>query len=267
MTETSRTTRLVALAIALVPFFLSTPLGAQTIDRCHEDSRSRRPSYCEERTYRLRATTSLDVDATNGGITVTGWDRNEISVVARVRATAASEADARELAAQIEVIARNGRVRADGPRAGRGRSWSVSYDVRVPHATDLRLESTNGGLGVSDVVGTLGLRTTNGGIRLARVDGDVRGRTTNGGIDVQLEGDGWRGSGLELETTNGGVTLALSEGYSARVVGRTTNGGIATDFPLTVQGRIGRRLEGDLGRGGSPIRVTTTNGGIRLQRR
>jgi hypothetical protein len=37
---------------------------------------------------------------------------------------------------------------------------------------------------------------------------DVRGRTTNGGVNVQLNGNTWKGVGLNVETTNGGVNLS-----------------------------------------------------------
>ena len=38
------------------------------------------------------------------------------------------------------------------------------------------------------------------------------------------------------------------------------------DFPITVQGRIGRSLSTDLGNGGQTIRATTTNGGVEIRR-
>jgi len=45
----------------------------------------------------------------------------------------------------------------------------------------------------------------------------------------------------------------------------TTNGGIHTDFPVTVQGSLStKRLSGTIGAGGRDLRVSTTNGGIKL---
>ena len=100
----------------------------------------------------------------------------------------------------------------------------------------------NGGLSVSDVTGVLRLETTNGGIHLEAVGGDVVAETTNGGMNVLLDGDRWEGKGLEAITTNGGVRVRVPEGYSARLETGTTNGGIDIDFPVVVQGRIGRRV-------------------------
>jgi hypothetical protein len=62
------------------------------------------------------------------------------------------------------------------------------------------------------------------------------------------------------------VNLVVPEGYSAHLEAATTNGGFSVDFPITVSGRIGRRLSADLGSGGAPVRVVTTNGGVRVTR-
>lgn len=47
----------------------------------------------------------------------------------------------------------------------------------------------------------------------------------------------------------------------------TRNGQIRLGFPVTVQGRLDRNLNVDLGSGGPPIRVRTTNGGVRVTER
>lgn len=252
-----------------------SPLAAQEsaeewLERCRaEGDRNDRAVHCEVRETTLAATGALEVNARpNGGVTVEGWDRNEVRVLARVRTQARTEAEARELAGEVSVQAEGGRVRSEGPRGESWdrRGWSVSYQVFVPRRTDLDLTSTNGGLRVAAVEGDLELSTTNGGISLEGVAGAVRGRTTNGGLDVRLDGARWNGSGLDLETTNGGVTLTVPADYSARLETRTVNGGMQVDFPITVQGRIGRRIEADLGSGGAPIRVETTNGAVRIRR-
>ncbi|MFW6192942.1 MAG: DUF4097 family beta strand repeat-containing protein [Gemmatimonadota bacterium] len=148
-----------------------------------------------------------------------------------------------------------------------GENWSVNYRIRVPVSTDLRIESTNGGVDVVGIDGDLELDTTNGGISLADVSGSVRAHTTNGGIDLHLSGSTWRGSGLDAHTTNGGVRLTVPDGFAARLEAETVHGDIQTDFPITVQGRIGKELSGDLNGGGPTVRLETTNGGISIERR
>lgn len=236
---------------------------AQQDDWCDADDRDSRRT-CEVREFEVSTSGHLRVDATpNGGVSVYAWDRNEVRILAKVVVRGEDGARAAEIADDISISTR-GTIEADGPRTGRGESWSVSFRIWVPSSYDLDLESRNGGLGVEGVEGTLDLLTTNGGIHLEDVAGDVSARTTNGGLSVVLSGSAWDGAGLDAQTTNGGVTLVVPDGYSAHLEAGTRNGGLTIDVPITVSGRFGRRIAADLGAGGAPIRVTTVNGSIRI---
>jgi DUF4097 and DUF4098 domain-containing protein YvlB len=129
------------------------------------------------------------------------------------------------------------------------------------------LNSTNGGISIDNVQSRMDLKTVNGGVTLKRVGGDVRGRTSNGGVTVTLEGSTWDGEGLDIQTSNGGVNLAIPASYSAHLETRTNNGSLRVDFPITVQGRIDRSLSMDIGSGGPTIKVVSSNGGVRVTRR
>ena len=77
----------------------------------------------------------------------------------------------------------------------------------------------------------------------------------------------WDGRGMDVETTNGGLTMYVPDGYNARLETGTVNGGIDLDFPITIQGRMTRRnITTELGDGGPLIRAPTTNGGVRIRR-
>jgi len=119
------------------------------------------------------------------------------------------------------------------------------------------------------VNGNLRFDTTNGGVRLQDVGGRVNGETRNGGLDVRLNGTRWDGDGLDVQTSNGGVTLSIPDGYNAELETRTVNGGLRIDFPITVQGELSSRrgISTTLGSGGPPVRVRTTNGGVKINRR
>jgi hypothetical protein len=230
---------------------------------------SRRARACEIRNLTVPATGALSVEAgPNGSIRVTGDDRRDVQVRARVQAWGDDEADAESIAKEVIVRADEGTVRAEGPERRGSRGWNVSYELLAPRAIDLVLETTNGGISVADVRGDLTIETVNGGIHLEDLAGNVRGRTTNGGVEASLAGDAWEGEGLDLKTTNGGVRLRVPEDYSARLETVTVNGGIDIDFPVTVQGRVGRReMSTTLGEGGALIRAATTNGGVHVSRR
>ncbi len=223
--------------------------------------------HCEVREATLRADRSvIDVDASpNGGVRVEGWDRDEILVRAKVVTRARTESDARAMAQEVELDL-GGRIHASGPKTGNNEGWWVSFRVYVPHSSNLKLESVNGGISISQVAGEIDFRTTNGGVVLEALAGDVNGSTTNGGLKVELAGDGWDGAGLDVRTTNGGVKLRIPDGYNAELESGTVNGGFRIEFPITVQGRIDRRINAVLGDGGKKIKVHTTNGGVVVER-
>lgn len=241
------------------------------LDQCRDGrGRSNGDSerFCEVREKRLDPTRSLDVDGRqNGGVSVHGWDRSEILVLAKVQADGEDMGEARDLASQIDIVTDEGRLRAEGPSTRRHQSWAVSYEVWAPRQTDLHLTTQNGGVSVEDIDARLDLRAVNGGIALHGVSGYVHGETTNGPLNVQLDGDRWRGAGLDLRTTNGPVNLDIPDGYSARLETGTVNGGMRIDFPVTLQGNIGRRITTDLGNGGATIHAVTTNGPVNIRRR
>ena len=236
-------------------------------DDNYGDDRARHNEVREFSVPASGATMTVDA-APNGGISVEGEARGDIQVRACVSATATTPEEARALAQRVEVTATANRVGADGPRSlGRRESWHVSYQLVVPSRTSMSLQTTNGGISLSDVEGEIDFRTVNGGVTLKRLAGNVRGRTSNGGIDVELDGATWNGDGLQVETQNGGVKMAIPSNYSARLETGTVNGRMNIDFPVTVQGRIGRTIDTQLGSGGPLIRVRTSNGGVNIRQK
>jgi hypothetical protein len=259
----SRTLAAVAAAFLLLPACLDAQTPTLTCDRERDDDR---PRFCEIREVTLGARRPVAIDGgPNGGIRVRGWDRDDIRLIARVETWAASDDRARELAADVKV-AHDRTIRSAGPASERREGWAVSFEAFVPRRSDLELEALNGGIRITDVHGRIRFEVTNGGVALAGLGGDVSGRSTNGGISLQLSGATWDGAGVDVRTANGGVRITVPDGYAARLETGTTNGGLQFDFPVTVQGRLNRRVEVDLGAGGPPIRVLTTNGGVVVRR-
>jgi DUF4097 and DUF4098 domain-containing protein YvlB len=235
---------------------------------CRDDWHSDRLlSHCEIKEQTLPAAGAISVDGRqNGGVSVKGWDRNEILARTRIQTAAPTQAEADALAQQITIQTAGAKIFANGPESRRDYYWSVSYEVFVPRRSDLSLTAHNGGIAISDVQGKLDFTTSNGGVALRRVGGTVHGGTTNGGLSIELSGDRWEGEEMDVKTTNGGISMSLPENYSAHLETGTVNGNLSIDFPVTVQGRITRELAVNLGSGGPTIRAMTTNGGVRVKR-
>ena len=213
----------------------------------------------------------VNVDANqNGGVSVKGEDRSDVLIRACVQAWANTDVEAKTIVDAVRINT-SGTIKADNPT---DKNLSVSYEIRVPRNTDLNITAHNGGISISDVNGTLNFETKNGGVSLVGVDGNVKGKTINGGVNVKLAGRSWNGTGLDLTTTNGGVNIKMPADYAANVETGTVNGGYTSDIPalaITTENIKGdeyrtrsKRIQTNLNSGGAPIKVVTTNGGVRI---
>ena len=246
--------------------------AAQTVSEpvfkstCQESSWGRDKllkNHCETRNLTLTAPVGapLTVDAgPNGGITVHGWNGPNVRIRTRVQAWGTSEATAQERVRRIAIDTTNNTLRATDP--GRDKEWSVSYEIFVPRETALALNTVNGGISLDNLRSTIAFETVNGGVSLVGLGGQVKGETVNGGLDINLNGNQWEGKGLDVTTTNGGITWTLPRDYSAQLFTSTNMGGIRTGLPVTKTGMFHKEITANLGKGGAPVRAVTTNGGI-----
>jgi hypothetical protein len=257
-----------ALAVTGLAQTRDRQVGRSADASCSDGSNDRRASYCEVREATVPGINPLDIDAgPNGGIRIRGWDRGDVLVRTKIVGYAASEAEARRVASSVRVETAGGRIRTDGPEKEDDEYWSASFEVQVPRAAMLTLNTRNGGISIDDFRGTAKFRASNGGVSLTNVGGDIRGETTNGGLTVDLNGDRWDGAGLDVETHNGGIRMTLPENYSADLETGTVNGGTRIAFPVMVQGKLGKHFTTTLGAGGAKLRVVTTNGGVTINKR
>jgi len=274
----TRAIRYFVLAAAL--FGLAISIAAQDkSDKKSGGSMQCRDSYngnglaghCEIKEQTVGAGGLITVDGRqNGGISIKGWERNDLLVRAKIETRAVTPAEAQALAQQVRIETAGLNIHAEGPASRDDAQWYVSFEIFVPRRSDLALTAHNGGISIYEVAGKINFTTMNGGVSLRRVGGAVEGSTTNGGVSVELTGPSWQGEMLNVETTNGGVNLLMPEGYSAHFETSTVNGNVASEFPLNVpltdRGRLPKQINIDLGSGGPTIRAKTTNGGVHLGR-
>jgi hypothetical protein len=146
-----------------------------------------------------------------------------------------------------------------------GHRAKINFDVQVPRGVRFNALTTNGSVHCLNLDSVVEAATTNGDVEVSTTEW-ASARTTNGGVRVTMGDAKWSGE-LDLTTTNGSVDVSLPASAEFEVHAATTNGGIQTDFPITVQGRWGpKSLSGTVGRGGRELKVATTNGGIELKK-
>jgi Putative adhesin len=141
----------------------------------------------------------------------------------------------------------------------------VEFTVQVPAGVGFVGRTVNGGVEASSLGGDVEAHTVNGGIRIS-TSGNARAETVNGSISASAGKADWSGA-ADFKTVNGSITVSLPDSASAEVHAQTVNGGIETDFPLTVKGKFSaRQLSGTLGSGGRDLNLETVNGAIHLRR-
>jgi DUF4097 and DUF4098 domain-containing protein YvlB len=157
---------------------------------------------------------------------------------------------------------------SNSSRNGRRSEFQVemNYVVRVPAGVAINVETVNGGVVLRGLDTPASVATVNGGIDFEAA-GAHRLETVNGRIKATLNRADWSGS-LDIETVNGTVDLTLPASFTADVRGETVNGGITSDFPVTIEGRWGpKSFRGTInGGGGRSLNIETVNGAIRLRR-
>lgn len=198
----------------------------------------------------------------NGGVRLSDWDKDEVLICAQITAWSRDEARAQRLLRSIHVENSGGRLRAEGPAQSSNARWGVTYKIYAPRSIDLDVQAVNGPVSVKGIRGHMSLHTENGPLQIAGAGGDIEGRTTNGPLQITLTGSRWQGRGLDVETTNGPVQLSIPDGYSASLTMGTENGPMAGAFVGASRGHRRRHVSMELGSGGAPIRVVTTNGPV-----
>ena len=208
---------------------------------------------------------TIKVDAyLNGGIDIEGYDGEAIQILAKMSAWGKDKEEANQLLSEVNITAKDGVIRADGPKPRGNKGFSVSFEIKVPKKSNLELKALNGGIAIANVDGNINATGVNGGLKLRGLSGDVNAKAVNGSVSISLLGDRWVGAGLEARTTNGSVKVEVPKNYSAELELKTVNGSIKLDFPVTVQGKIGKEIKATLGSGGPGLSLSTVNGAVKL---
>jgi len=227
--------------------------------------------------------TSISVNNKNGNITLSGWDKPEIEVIAHKKVRAANPEKAREILNELKIsiseLGKHVEIETDFPAKRSDGSgffyWlfsgsfisdvSIEYTIKVPHEMNIELRSSNGKLLVDNCQGTIDLRTTNGKIIATDIKGALHCKTTNGSIKAMIEEIDLK-EDMNFRTTNGSIQLYLPEDTNADLEARTTNGSVKSSLPIAWEESKSKRIRyGQLNDGGPLIFLKTTNGSIRIE--
>ncbi|HTW92863.1 MAG TPA: DUF4097 family beta strand repeat-containing protein [bacterium] len=241
----------------------------------------------EAHTYAATDISALGAATLNGTISVTASSDTAITVDVARHAYGRDSSDAAKALANVvygdTVIGRELKIKADMPSSDR--PYGADFDIAAPETLDLSLSTTNGSITVTSLAGDIRASTTNGNVQLTGTTGSANLSTTNGKLVVQVHSGTVHGTtsngtidcdvsslgaadSVDLETTNGKVTLLLPVDVSALIDATNTNGSITFyDYTVTYNTQTSNHVRGTIGSGASPIMITTTNGDIVVRRR
>ena len=253
------------VALGTVCALLILALGAHASDH--------RGALTEEfhQTYALTADGRIELDNINGDVRISSWDQNQVKVDAVKYADTKERLDE----AKIEIDSRNNSlsIRTKYPDHNQSWNWgsrnnpaSVEYTLTVPRTARLdEIKLINGALDINGVSGEVNASCINGHLEAHNLAGRARLSTINGHLDARF--DQLAGSSVELNSVNGSVELTIPSDSKAEIEASTVSGGINNDFGLHVNHHqfVGHNLRGELGSGGTRIRLSDVNGGIEIR--
>jgi hypothetical protein len=232
-------------------------------------------------TGRITAGKKLEIKGISGDVRAVAAPGDEARVVARksaddsdparVRIEVVEHADGVTLCAVYPAPqgrAANTCAPGKGGRAEieRNNDVKVDFEVQVPRGVQFAGTSVNGSVAATGLSGDVEAYSVNGDVDVSTT-GLARAHTVNGTVDVAFGRTDWTGD-LKFESVNGSVTVTLTGTVNADVNASTVNGGISSDYPLTVQGRFGpRSIRGTIGSGGRSLTLSSVNGSIAIKRR
>jgi Toastrack DUF4097 len=228
--------------------------------------------YTEEfhQTYPLAAGGRIELDNINGAVHITAWDQNQVKVDAVKYAGTKERLDQ----AKIEVEAGSDfvSIRTKYPNhdqtfdGGRNDPAGVEFTLTVPRMARLdEIKLINGSLDIHGVAAEVRASCINGHLTAEGLQGRVKLSTINGRLEAHFER--LANAPVELSSVNGNVELILPSDAKAELEASTVSGGIDDEFGFHVRNHrfIGHDLRGQLGGGGTRIRVSNVNGRIEIR--
>jgi hypothetical protein len=149
--------------------------------------------------------------------------------------------------------------RIDGSVDGHTSGGSITLRGGKGRAT---VHTSGGSIRIDEVAGDVDAETSGGSISVERSTGRVTAHTSGGGITVREAAGPW-----DVSTSGGSIEVALPANQGYDIDASTSGGSVSSDLPVLTSGERHRRhLRGPVNGGGTPVRLRTSGGGIRIRR-
>ena len=186
-----------AARVGIVMFGLALPPSVMAQGRARLDT-----------TVRLNLRGTVDLSLVAGRITVSGWGRTDVRVVASTRTGSL----------RFDATPNRVRLRVERAQEGADSRGEAIYEVSVPRGTRLRLQSGSGNVIVTGSQGEIAATSVGGSINVNGARRQVSIESVSGAIVAsQISGD------LRAQNVSGSIR---AENVSGRVEAWAVNGGI-----------------------------------------
>jgi hypothetical protein len=137
-------------------------------------------------------------------------------------------------------------------------------EATVGHCT---ARTSDGSITVTSARGDqMELHTSDGGIRCQGIKVSRLGcHTSDGSIQIEFASDSPNDPNVSATTSDGNITLTAPPDMSAVIEAYTNDGSIHTALPITIQGKIGKSLQGTIGSGKGKVYLKTHDGSITIR--
>ena len=242
----------------------------------------------ETRRFAFGGTVTV-IGAPRGAVTIEGWSRNEVELVANIELNAPTEADLDQLATvnsfvfdedlnHLSVLTTGTHDRAylkkvakNFPKKLLNLPWKIDYKLRVPVNTDLELNTGYGPVKVTAVEGALRISATESETALTLTGGLVSTTVTAGVVTLTVPARSWRGGGAEIRLATGIVNVDLPPGFNGDIdadilrTGKIVNNhdGLAS---REKPGITERTVRARAGTGGAFFKFTVGDGTVNIRK-
>jgi hypothetical protein len=229
------------------------------------------------------------IGAPRGAITIEGWQRNEVELVADIELNAPTEADLDQLAnvngfvfdedlnhlsllttgthdrAYMKKVAKN------FPKKLLNLPWKIDFRLRVPTNTDLEINAGYGPVKITAVEGALRISATESETTLTLTGGLVSTTVTAGVVTLTVPARSWRGGGAEIRLATGTVNVDLPPGFNGDIDAEILRNGkiVNTHEGLLSREKPGiteRTVRARAGAGGAFFKFTVGDGTVNIRK-
>jgi DUF4097 and DUF4098 domain-containing protein YvlB len=130
--------------------------------------------------------------------------------------------------------------------------------ARLPGDMSMSMEN----LHATQVVGPVRIITHSKDIEMSQVYGDTHVEDRNARVELDMAGS----YAVEVKNSKGNISVSLPPGAGVVVDGKTRNGDISSDFPLTISGDEDKTITGTIGKGGPRLTLSTEHSDLDLHK-